>query len=68
MTTRNEQFDDSMKVMQLRRLLKRHEIKTQTEKILTTTGSLPNSDALNQTHFKPVHRPADQWGDAFHVK
>ena len=67
LTTRNEQFDDSMKIMQLRRLLKLHEIKTQTEKILTTTGSLPNSDALNQTHFKPVHRPADQWGDAFHV-
>ena len=65
---RQQQFDESMKITELRRLLKQHEVEMQTKKILDDTGLPPIPESLNTTHFKPQHCPADEWGDAFHVE
>ena len=55
LTIRGQQFNDSMKIMELRRLLKQHEVQIQKEKIVTETGSPPKPDSINLTQFKPQH-------------
>ena len=54
--------------MVLKRLLNAHENDRQVAEILVNTNAPAWPEELNGLFFKPLHRPAVEWRDAFHVE
>ena len=65
---RGIQFDEKAKVMELKRILKKDSMDRQTAHILETTNVPARPVELDTTYFKPIHRPAEEWGSAYHIE
>ena len=65
---RSVEFREADGIMALKRLLKANEKDRQAAEILLNTNAPAQPEELNGLFFKPLHRPAVEWRDAFHVE
>ena len=65
---RGVQFDEKTKVMEFKRMMKKHNMDRQAAHILETTNIPTRLEELDETYFKPFHRPAKEWGSAYHIE
>ena len=68
LTFRGVTFGEKVKIMELKRLLKKHNIDKQAADILQRTNVPARTDELNVLYFKPLHLPAVEWRSAYHVE
>ena len=68
LTFRGVTFNEKAKVMELKRLLKKDNTDRQRTAILQKTNVPARDGELDFTYFKPLHRPAVEWGSAYHVE
>ena len=68
LTFRGVVFDEKDKVMALKRLLKKDNTDRQAADIFNRTSIPARDEELDFTYFKPLHRPAVEWGSAYHVE
>ena len=60
-------FDENAKIIALRTLLKENNMAIQAADIERRTNLPARPEELNATYFKPLHRPAAEWGSAYHL-
>ena len=65
---RSVEFREEDGIMALKRLLKAHENDRQAAEILLNSNVPARPEEINGLFFKPLHRPAVEWRDAFHVE
>ena len=65
---RSVEFREEDGIMALKRLLKAHENDRQAAEILLNSNAPARPEEINGLFFKPLHRPAVEWRDAFHVE
>ena len=59
-------YDESMKIMKLKELLRADEKRKREEKYLLDNGIPSRPEDINLTCFLPLHRDATEWGNAYH--
>ena len=63
----NLKYDDRTGIIALKSILKKDEKRIKTEQFLLETNAPPREEDIDEKHLKPRHRPADEWGDAYHA-
>ena len=59
-------YDQTMKIRELKSLLKDDEVSKRKQQYFTTTNTHAREEDVDMLHFQPHHKDAKEWGDAYH--